>query len=310
MIEASVFGSCSNDILNAFSEHKGFIIRNVLHASVMDNYPPSRVKDAGNLPAETVASEKCIVLSDINGYGFEVACEAIKKSKHLFICDILGTTPEKIGYLTKLQKEAGVNIHFSRTGRLMPGIMAAKRVIRNPVLTELSGTIQLSDHKNQIPEIRELLFKMTDAVLTLIPSCHRKIYVKSFSTNKGVTGLVTIRMEFENGSIANLLLTTVCEDEPVKARIYTTGQCCSTDTSKSHITVSKILYNETGRSMKNITVPVTESKYLLKEEIKGYHSSITCKSGYTGNAEYVQRWVTLTHEILEKTGHSNQTFIN
>ncbi len=305
MIETSVFGTCSDDILSAFTEHKGFSIRETLHTNVKEDNLPSCVKDTSTLPDEAAASEKCIVLSGINGTGFEVACEAIKKSKHLFVCDIFGTTPEKICKLKKLQKEAGVNIHFSRAGRLMPGIMAAKRVIRNPVLTELRGSIQLSDYDSQISEIRELLFKMTDAVLTLIPSNHRKIHVKSSSTRKGVIGLVSIRIEFENGSIANLLLTTVSEDKEVTARIYSTGQSCSTDTSKSYITVSKILFSKTGGSLKNITFPVKESKYLLKEEIKGYHSSITCKSGYSGNTEYVQRWVTLTHDILDKTVHSN-----
>lgn len=309
MIEASVFGSCSDDVLSALAEHKGFSINQFMYDPAMEGYPPSQSKN-GDLFSEPAASEQCIVLSGLHGTGFEVACEAIKKSKHLFICDICGTTPEKINKLMKLQKEAGVNIHFSRAGRIMPGITAAKKVIRNPVLTEISGKIQLSDRDSQISEIRNLLYKMTDAILTLIPSGHRKIHVKSSSTNNGVTGLVSVRIEFENSSIANLLLTTVSEDEAIKARIYTTGQCCNTDTSKSYITVSKILFNETARSIKNISVPVKERKYLLKEEVKGYHSSISRKSGYTGNAEYVQKWVTLTHDILDKTGHNNQTAAN
>ncbi len=303
MVKTSFLGYFCDDIYKAFEKHKGFRInRNSTDTTGMQG----RKDQSGGLPVQDsdgfYMQSQCIVLPGLNEEEFEFACKAIKQSKHIFICNISEATPQKIETLLKLQNEAKVTIHFSRFGILLPGILNAKKIIRNPDLVELRDTLPLSTPEKQPEEIKHSLFRMTDAVLTLIPSNNRRTFVNKSSTNTGLTGLLNIRLEFENGCVACMLLSPFIEEGSLEAAIYTTDQCCLTNQSASHITVSKVLFNNTGKSVKKIVAPVMEdSNRILINEIDGFYNSVTRSSGYPGNTDYVRKWVNLTCEILQKT---------
>ncbi len=151
---------------------------------------------------------------------FENICMAIKHSKHVFIAYPYHLSNNELKLLNGLLKEADVTAQTGYTERFNPAFLAALPHVGNPTFIDTARLIQYAPQNNQIAVVEDLMIKDIDMVLALIRSNVKKISANAVSIMHQNPDMVSARIEFDNGSIANLTAGRVSEMNIRKARVY------------------------------------------------------------------------------------------
>ena len=154
-----------------------------------------------------------------SGY-FDQVSKAIRLSKHVFLANPYCLNGNELKALTNLLKEAEVVAQVGYTERFNPAYISAGNYINNPTFIDTARLVQYSPQNKQLSVINDLMIKDIDMVLDLIKSNVKKISANAVSIVNDNPDMVSARIEFDNGSIANLTAGRVSEMNIRKARVY------------------------------------------------------------------------------------------
>ena len=178
-----------------------------------------------NIPYYTSLNEllsKCdaIDFAGINEEYFENICTSIKLSKHVFISYPYYLKVHELKAINILLKEAHVTVQTGYTERFNPAFISALPFVDNPTFIDTARLVQYSTQNDNISVIYDLMIKDIDIVLSLIKSNVKKISANAVSIVHENPDMVSARIEFDNGSMANLTAGRVSEMNIRKARVY------------------------------------------------------------------------------------------
>lgn len=135
---------------------------------------------------------------------FELASEAIKKGKHVFIEKPATSQPEETKKLMNLSKEAGVKVQIGHVERFNPAFTAAKSYIENPTYINIERLACYNPRGTDVSVVLDLMIHDIDLLLNTIKSKIKKISASGASIISSSPDIAHVRIEFENGCIANL----------------------------------------------------------------------------------------------------------
>ena len=151
---------------------------------------------------------------------FECAAKALRKRKHVFIEKPIVATPDEANALKKLADEAGVKVQVGHVERFNPAFIAAEPFIGEPLFIEAHRLAQFNPRGTDVPVVLDLMVHDLDILLTIVKSPITHISASGVGIVSPTPDIANARIEFENGTVANLTASRLSMKYMRKTRIF------------------------------------------------------------------------------------------
>ena len=219
MIRTGVFGSGEElqNALEIFRNHNGILITGYHSgSSIIDKH---QVIPQFKVPEDLISISEAIIITNTPGDFQEVIPLVIKNSRHLLIFPDYSLSFFQLDSVIKLAEEAGVVFYLHQDGVKEWMKEIAHKYCGRPEFIQLYSYI---DKYHNIPgrNIFDSLYKAISGVMKLNP-----VNVRKFQTNLvpycSPDPLMTnVRLEFENGTSANITINGFFERSDTKIEIF------------------------------------------------------------------------------------------
>ncbi|MBC7863895.1 MAG: Gfo/Idh/MocA family oxidoreductase [Bacteroidia bacterium] len=205
---------------------------------------------------------------------FNLAQKALKKSKHLFIEKPVTSTTEEAKTLLSFAAEAGVKVQVGHVERFNPAFINAHDYILNPMFIESHRLMEFENAKKDVSVLDDLMVHDIDILLQIVKSPIKKISANSVGILNGTPDIVSARIEFDNGCVANLTASRLAVKNMRITRIYQKDASISIN----------FLDNKTGLIKQNeetgikLELPEIKSANAIKDELTRFSYAINNNS--------------------------------
>ena len=151
---------------------------------------------------------------------FECASLALRKGKHVFIEKPIVATVEEADRLVKLAEDAKVKVQVGHVERFNPAYIAARPHINAPLFIEAHRLAIFNPRGTDVPVVLDLMVHDIDIVLDLIKFPVKNVSVSGVSIVSPTQDIANARIEFENGSVANLTASRISMKNMRKHRVF------------------------------------------------------------------------------------------
>lgn len=135
---------------------------------------------------------------------FECASLALKKGKHVFIEKPIVATVDEANSLIAIAETSGCKVQVGHVERFNPAYIAARPYIDAPVFVEAHRLALFNPRGTDVPVVLDLMVHDIDIILDVIKSPIKNVSVSGVSIVSPTPDITNARIEFENGSVANL----------------------------------------------------------------------------------------------------------
>jgi len=220
---------------------------------------------------------------------FELAAEAIRKGKHVFIEKPATSDPNETKKLLSLSKEASVLVQVGHVERFNPAFTAAKPFINNPLHITIERLACYNSRGTDVSVVLDLMIHDIDLLLNTIKSKIKKISAFGSSIVSKTADLADVRIEFENGCIANLTANRIAFNNVRKMDIFQENTFINIDLLNKSTTVRTIkaitissnpkgIVLDTGFNQPKFEViqnqPIINPVNAIKAELESFYKSI------------------------------------
>ena len=151
---------------------------------------------------------------------FECASKALQKRKHVFIEKPIVATPDEANALKKLADEAGVKVQVGHVERFNPAFIAAEPFIKSPLFVEAHRLALFNPRGTDVPVVLDLMVHDLDILLTIVRSEVSHVSANGVSIVSPTPDITNARIEFKNGTVANLTASRLSLKNMRKTRIF------------------------------------------------------------------------------------------
>ena len=138
-------------------------------------------------------------------------------------------TPDEANALRKLADEAGVKVQVGHVERFNPAFVAAEPFIQDPLFIEAHRLALFNPRGTDVPVVLDLMVHDLDILLTIVHSPVAHISASGVSIVSPTPDIANVRIEFENGTVANLTASRLSMKNMRKTRIFQKGAYIAVD---------------------------------------------------------------------------------
>jgi len=244
---------------------------------------------------------------------FACAELALKNSKHVFIEKPIVATDEESEKLMALAEEARVKVQVGHVERFNPAFTAARPYIDTPMFIEAHRLSQFNPRGTDVPVVLDLMIHDIDIVLSIVKANIKKLSASGVPIISKSPDIANVRIEFDNGCVANLTASRISMKNMRKMRIFQRNAYISVDFLEKECQIVEMndIVGEVGPlAMVIENEEVKKELKIFKPEIKPVNAIKTelwefCKSIEQDITPPVPlsdgvRALALANEILEK----------
>jgi predicted dehydrogenase len=148
-------------------------------------------------------------------------CElAIRKGKHVFVEKPLANDMEEARTLLKLVKESNVKVQVGHVERFNPAFLALEGISLQPMFIEVHRLAEFNPRGTEVSVILDLMIHDIDIILHIVKSEVKNIYSSGVAVMTDTPDIANVRIEFNNGCVANLTSSRISMKKMRKMRIF------------------------------------------------------------------------------------------
>jgi predicted dehydrogenase len=243
---------------------------------------------------------------------------AILKSKHVFVEKPLANTMDEARELLKLAKEANIKFQVGHVERFNPAFLALKDKEISPMFIEVHRLAQFNPRGTDVSVILDLMIHDIDIILKLVNSSVKSIAANGVSVMSDTPDIANVRVEFDNGCVANLTSSRISLKKMRKMRLLQKNAYISIDflEKKTEITRLKTPEDkdaftfdiETNHGKKTIAFfsPKIEDNNAIRMELESFRDAIANNTNTVVTEVDGFSAMEVAHLILEKIAKNNQ----
>ena len=198
-------------------------------------------------------------------YHFEIANLALDKDCHLFIEKPITDNIEHAGLLLNKAEKLNKIIQVGHIERFNPAFTVLKNLDIQPRFIEAHRLAKFNPRGNDVPVILDLMIHDLDIILSLVKSDIKEIRANGVKVVSSSVDIANVRLEFENGCIANVTASRISQKIMRKMRLFQKEDYITIDFHNGFLEEYKICNEppEPGEVDKVIEMGGTEKKYVL-----------------------------------------------
>lgn len=151
---------------------------------------------------------------------YECALKAIEKDCHVFLEKPVTTTLEQAEDLIKHLREKGLKGQVGHVERFNPAFTAVRPYINGPAFIEAHRLAEFNPRGTDVPVVLDLMIHDIDAILTLVDSPVKMLTASGAKVINNTPDIANVRLEFENGCVANITTSRISMKNMRKTRIF------------------------------------------------------------------------------------------
>lgn len=249
-------------------------------------------------------------------YHFEICKKAIRKHKHVFVEKPMANTMVEAGELVKLVQESKIKFQVGHVERFNPAFLAAKDMELNPMFIEVHRLAQFNPRGTEVSVILDLMIHDIDVILSLVKSEVKNISANGVAVLTDTPDIANVRMEFNNGCVANLTASRISMKKMRKLRLFQKDAYIGIDFLEKKTEVIKLKKGEepdafsfdieTPNGTKTIAIssPQAPEGNAIKRELEEFVYSIMHNKQPIVNEIDGYRAMDVAHHILHKISHN------
>ena len=224
MLKVGVFGTghlgkfhLNNWKLIPEAEVVGFYDPNdQIAAEVIEKYKIQRYLDVAELLDVCDAAD---IIAPTPAH-FNLCEQAIRKGKHVFVEKPLANDMEEARTILKLVKESNIKLQVGHVERFNPAFLALEGISLQPMFIEVHRLAEFNPRGTEVSVILDLMIHDIDIILHIVNSEVKNIYSSGVAVMTETPDIANVRMEFNNGCVANLTSSRISMKKMRKMRIF------------------------------------------------------------------------------------------
>jgi predicted dehydrogenase len=185
-------------------------------AEVSEKYHIPRYTDPGELLEHCDAAD---IIAPTPAH-FSLCELAIRKGKHVFVEKPLANDMDEARTLLKLVKESNVKVQVGHVERFNPAFLALEGIPLQPMFIEVHRLAEFNPRGTEVSVILDLMIHDIDIILHIVNSEVKNIYSSGVAVMTDTPDIANVRMEFNNGCVANLTSSRISMKKMRKMRIF------------------------------------------------------------------------------------------
>lgn len=267
-------------------------------------------------PDELIAACDAVDVVAPTNFHFGICEKAIKKGRHVFVEKPLAHSMDEARQLVELVKESNVKMQVGHVERFNPAFLAIKDIPLNPMFIEVHRLAQFNPRGTEVSVILDLMIHDIDIILSIVKSDVKNISASGVGVMTETPDIANVRMEFNNGCVANLTSSRISMKKMRKMRLFQKDAYIGIDFLNKKTEIIKLKDEtdtnvfafdiETPGGKKTIAVagPVVPEVNAIKRELEEFvqaiqHNHKTPVSEHDGLLA-----MEVAHQILDKIGNN------
>ncbi len=250
-------------------------------------------------------------------YHFELCEAAIRKGKHVFVEKPMADTLDQAKQLVQMVKEAGIKLQVGHVERFNPAFLALQNIELNPMFIEVHRLAQFNARGTEVSVILDLMIHDIDIILKLVKSDVKNIYASGVAVITDTPDIANVRIEFNNGCVANLTSSRISMKKMRKMRLFQKDAYIGIDFLEKKAEIIKLKSTEdedaftfdieTPSGNKTIAIVNAPAQPVnaIKEELQAFVQSIKENKSTVVNEIDGLLAMEVAHRILEKISNTS-----
>ncbi|MEO6584650.1 MAG: Gfo/Idh/MocA family oxidoreductase [Ferruginibacter sp.] len=277
-------------------------------AEVEEKYKIKRFASAADLMNECDAAD--IVAPTVHHYDL---CElALKTSRHVFVEKPLANTMDEARSLLKLAKESNLRFQVGHVERFNPAYLALKQFPLQPMFIEVHRLAQFNPRGTDVSVILDLMIHDIDIILHIVKSNVNYISANGVAVMSDTPDIANVRIEFDNGCVANLTSSRISLKKMRKMRIFQKDAYIGIDFLDKKTEIIRIngaeekntftfdIETNNGKKTIGIANPIVENTNAIKAELEQFVNAVNTNSQTAVSILDGYSAMEVAHQILEK----------
>jgi len=255
---------------------------------------------------------------------FDLALQAIQQGKHVFIEKPLTNTIEEAERLLEACAIHQVKVQVGHVERFNPAFLALEDITLEPMFIEAHRLAVFNPRGTDVSVILDLMIHDLDIVLSLVDSEVKNIYANGVSVVSDTPDIANVRLEFENGCVANLTASRISMKQMRKVRLFQQDAYISLDFLEKNTQIIRLydegapqlpkdvplmdLQTNNGKKHIHIHMPKTEPVNAIQMELETFAESIMQNKPTRVSIEDGYHALKMAYRIIETI--EKQTVLN
>jgi predicted dehydrogenase len=249
-------------------------------------------------------------------FHFEWCEKAIKKGKHVFVEKPLANTMEEARQLVKLTEESGIKFQVGHVERFNPAFLAIKDIPLNPMFIEVHRLAQFNPRGTEVSVILDLMIHDIDIILSIVKSDVKSISASGVAVMTDTPDIANVRIEFDNGCVANLTSSRISMKKMRKIRIFQKDAYIGIDLLNKKSEVIKLkepqdsnvfafdIETPNGKKTIAMTSPSVPEVNAIRKELEEFQAAILQNTRPVVSETDGLMAMEVAHQILKKIGNN------
>ena len=243
---------------------------------------------------------------------YELCALALRRGKHVFVEKPLTNTMDEAKSLLKLAVESNLKFQVGHIERFNPAFVALKNYTLDPMFIEVHRLSQFNPRGTDVSVILDLMIHDIDIILQLVKSDVSYISANGVSVLSDTPDIANVRIEFDNGCVANLTSSRISMKKMRKMRLFQKDAYIGidflekkTEIISQNATTDKNVFTfdiDTGKGKKTVAIanPVVADTNAMNEELTAFKNAILNQTETAVTVFDGFRAMEVAHQILAK----------
>lgn len=254
---------------------------------------------------------------------FDLASQSIQAGKHVFIEKPLTNTVDEAEKLIALSQAHGVKVQVGHVERFNPALLALEDIVLNPMFVEAHRLSIFNPRGTDVSVILDLMIHDLDIVLSMVKSPVQNLRASGVAVVSTSPDIANVRLEFENGAVANLTASRISLKQMRKVRLFQQDAYISLDFLDKQAQIVRLfdqpqserqnmmeLATKAGTKYLTIDMPDIEPVNAIKMELETFADSITQDTPPRVGIEDGYSALKLAHQIIEQIEQQNTQILS
>ena len=247
-----------------------------------------------------------ILISSPTHTHFSIAIQALKSGKHVFIEKPVCINIEESNKLLRYAREAGMVVQVGHVERFNPALIASMSFIDKPLFMEAQRSAPFQTRGTDVSVVYDLMIHDIDIALNIAHSNVKKIASFGMQVLSESIDMASVRLEFENGCVANLSASRISQIKERKTTFYMEDAQLTVDFLKKEAERNILTIDSKGqRSFVRSIIPVEDTN-AIQSELSAFAESIRASKIPTVSLTDAHRALQIAELISEQIKESNQ----
>jgi predicted dehydrogenase len=223
--------------------------------------------------AEITPHIECAVVATPTVTHFEVARELLESGRDVMVEKPIAASVEEAEKLVAIAGKHDRIIQVGHVERYNPAIVAVAPHLRDVRYVEAERLGVFVGRSLDIDVLLDLMIHDLNLVLSLLGKAVTDVRAVGVPVLTDKVDITNVRLELENGAVANLTASRVSQDRVRKVRFFSSDSYISVDTKEQEVKGYRLV----NRSIEPLEV-VVEKKEPLRAELESFLESVRTRS--------------------------------